>query len=162
MMHIVKLYPTHDGQSFSAFGRIYSGTVKPGDTVQVLGEGYSPDEDCEDVTISTVSAVSIPRGRRRTAVNMAIAGNWVLLDGIDSTIAKTATITSSKNTLQDHSRDPVYIFHPLRFPQVSPLLCFIHIHRFHYIFIDSRDFKIGGRGICDEAFNGTLESSRLT
>jgi len=115
MMHIVKLYPTHDGQSFSAFGRIYSGTVKPGDQVKVLGEGYSPDEDSEDMTVATISAVSIPRGRRRTAVSMAIAGNWVLLDGIDSTIAKTATITSYKQ----NSEDSVYIFHPLRFPQVS-------------------------------------------
>jgi hypothetical protein len=30
MIHCVKLYASPDGQSFSVFGRIYSGTVKPG------------------------------------------------------------------------------------------------------------------------------------
>ena len=122
MMHIVKLYPTHDGQAFSAFGRIYSGTVRPGDQVKVLGEAYSPDDDSEDITVATISAISIPRGRRRTAVSMAIAGNWVLLDGIDSTIAKSATITSCKRNLEG----VVHIFHPLRFPQVS-LVSFFYL-----------------------------------
>jgi len=30
MIHVTKLYAAPDGQSFSAYGRIYSGTVKPG------------------------------------------------------------------------------------------------------------------------------------
>ena len=30
VIHVAKLYAESDGQSFSAFGRIYSGTVKPG------------------------------------------------------------------------------------------------------------------------------------
>ena len=94
VMHCVKLYAATDGQSFSAFGRIYSGVIKPGDRVKVLGEAYSPDDD-EDMALATVSAVSIPRGRRRTDVSMARAGNWVMLDGIDANIAKTATIVSA-------------------------------------------------------------------
>ncbi len=31
VIHVAKLYAEPDGQSFSAFGRIYSGTVKPGE-----------------------------------------------------------------------------------------------------------------------------------
>ena len=31
VIHVAKLYAESDGQSFSAFGRIYSGTVKPGE-----------------------------------------------------------------------------------------------------------------------------------
>ena len=30
VIHVAKLYAESDGQSFAAFGRIYSGTVKPG------------------------------------------------------------------------------------------------------------------------------------
>ena len=30
MIHVTKLYAAPNGQSFSAYGRIYSGTVKPG------------------------------------------------------------------------------------------------------------------------------------
>jgi hypothetical protein len=31
VVHVAKLYAEPDGRSFSAFGRIYSGTVKPGE-----------------------------------------------------------------------------------------------------------------------------------
>ena len=45
VMHCVKLYTDTDGQSFSAFGRIYSGIVKPGDRVKVLGEAGQEARD---------------------------------------------------------------------------------------------------------------------
>ena len=115
MMHVVKLYASDDGQTFSAFGRIYSGTVRPGERVRVLGEGYSPEDDEEDMCIATVGAVAIPRGRIQTLVSRATAGNWVLLEGIEATISKTATI-ASLSTKED---DEVHIFAPLKFPQAG-------------------------------------------
>jgi 116 kDa U5 small nuclear ribonucleoprotein component len=45
VIHCVKMYASADGLTFSTFGRIYSGTVKPGDRVRVLGEGYSSQDD---------------------------------------------------------------------------------------------------------------------
>jgi 116 kDa U5 small nuclear ribonucleoprotein component len=53
MVHITKLYQTTDAQSFRAFGRVFSGTLKKGMQVKVLGEGYSP-EDEEDMVKATV------------------------------------------------------------------------------------------------------------
>ena len=89
-----------------------------GDRVRVLGEAYSPDDD-EDMAMATVEAVSVPRGRSRTDVNMAKAGNWILLDGVDANTSKTATITSTardeNNPMED---DDIHIFAPLKFPQV--------------------------------------------
>jgi U5 small nuclear ribonucleoprotein component len=137
MIHITKLYangmsnviaastnsnikPTA-GETFSAFGRVYSGTVKPGDKVKVLGEAYSPEDD-EDVAFAVVKSISIPRGRYKTEVNIAKAGNWVLLEGIDASIAKTATITSTNNATANDDNDEdneVHIFAPLKFPQVG-------------------------------------------
>ena len=125
MMHCVKLYSSNDGQSFSTFGRIYSGTIKPGERVKVLGEGYSP-QDQEDMAVVTVGAVSIPRGRKRTDVTAASAGNWVLLQGVDANIAKTATITSlgaNEDGIDDEEDDDdeegVQIFTPLKFAQAG-------------------------------------------
>jgi U5 small nuclear ribonucleoprotein component len=127
MMHCVKLYSANDGQSFETFGRIYSGTIRPGDRVQVLGEGYSP-QDQEDMAIATVEAVSIPRGRSRTVVTAASAGNWVLLKGVDSNIAKTATIVGLKSNSnmdmeggqeEEDEEDGVQIFSPLKFAQAG-------------------------------------------
>ena len=106
VIHATKMYA--HGQSFSVFGRIYSGTIRPAETVQVLGEAYMPPDD-EDLASATVENVSIPRGRSRLTVTLAQAGNWVLLDGIDATISKTATIVGK-------SASEAHIFKPLQFP----------------------------------------------
>mmetsp|Transcript_18913 Transcript_18913/g.28330 ORF Transcript_18913/g.28330 Transcript_18913/m.28330 type:complete len:1088 (+) Transcript_18913:192-3455(+) len=130
MIHVTKLYANGisstttssgtappAGQTFSAFGRIYSGSIKQGDKVKVLGEAYSPEDD-EDASYAVVKSVSISRGRYKTEVNVATAGNWVLIDGVDASIAKTATITSTGGN-DDDDEDEVRIFAPLKFPQVG-------------------------------------------
>jgi U5 small nuclear ribonucleoprotein component len=49
--------------------------------------------------------------RYKIKVNSASAGSWVLLEGIDSSIIKTATITDIK----DIEDDPVCIIRPIKF-----------------------------------------------
>src|SRR5438105_3928918 len=88
MVHIVKLYPKADCSAFDAFGRVFSGTVREGATVKVLGEGYSL-EDEEDMTVKEISKVWIGESRYRLEVPSVPAGNWVLLEGIDASIVKT-------------------------------------------------------------------------
>ena len=55
-LQIVKLYHKPDCASFDAFGRVVSGTIKVGDTVSVLGEGYTLEDD-EDMTVKTVTDI---------------------------------------------------------------------------------------------------------
>lgn len=62
MVQVGKLYHTTDAQSFRAFGRVLSGTLKKGMGVKVLGEGYSP-EDEEDMMKSTVEDIWISEAR---------------------------------------------------------------------------------------------------
>ena len=62
MVQIAKLYHTTDAQSFRAFGRVISGTLKKGSEVKVLGEGYSP-EDEEDMVKATVEDLWISQAR---------------------------------------------------------------------------------------------------
>ena len=70
--------------------------------------------------MATVEAVSIPRGRARTDVTMAKAGNWILIEGVNANISKTATITGTAGDENNPSEeDDVQIFAPLKFPQVS-------------------------------------------
>lgn len=47
--------------------------------------------------------------RYKIEVNRVPAGNWVLMEGIDQPIVKTATITSAR------TKEDLYIFRPLRF-----------------------------------------------
>ena len=72
-----------------------------GGRVKVLGEAYTPDDD-EDMAFATVSNVWIPRGRSRTEVMMARAGNWVLLGGVDADIVKTATKLMAGKAITTH------------------------------------------------------------
>jgi U5 small nuclear ribonucleoprotein component len=126
MIHVTKLYASSQpqantaGQKFSALGRIYSGSVKAGDKVKVMGEAYSPEDD-EDMAFATVESVSIPRGRYGTEVSIAKAGSWVLLEGVDANIVKTATITNAKSSSAAGygNGNDIEIFAPLKFTQAG-------------------------------------------
>lgn len=73
VIQICKLFPKGDTSAFDAFGRIYSGTVKPGDRVRVLGEAYTP-EDEEDSSLATITNVWVYQARYRIPVSKAVAG----------------------------------------------------------------------------------------
>lgn len=62
MVHVTKLYHTTDAQSFRALGRVFSGTVRKGMSIKVLGEGYSP-EDEEDMMKVTVEDIWLGESR---------------------------------------------------------------------------------------------------
>eukprot|EP01114_Cavostelium_apophysatum_P008768 TRINITY_DN2152_c0_g1_i2.p1 TRINITY_DN2152_c0_g1~~TRINITY_DN2152_c0_g1_i2.p1 ORF type:complete len:970 (-),score=294.30 TRINITY_DN2152_c0_g1_i2:64-2973(-) len=113
VIQIVKLYTKADCSAFDAFGRIFSGTIKNGDTVKVLGESYSL-EDEEDMSIRDVAKVSIAESRYKIEVLQAVAGNWILLEGIDHSIMKTATVVGAEV-------ENAFIFRPLRFNTLSTM-----------------------------------------
>eukprot|EP01101_Sappina_pedata_P011403 TRINITY_DN7677_c0_g1_i1.p1 TRINITY_DN7677_c0_g1~~TRINITY_DN7677_c0_g1_i1.p1 ORF type:complete len:978 (+),score=435.62 TRINITY_DN7677_c0_g1_i1:64-2997(+) len=111
MLHIVKLYPKQDCSTFDAFGRVLSGRLTVGDRIKVLGEGYSI-EDEEDMAKADVSQLWVNQTRYRIPIDCVTAGNWVLIEGVDSSIIKTATIV-------DEEADECYIFRPLKFNATS-------------------------------------------
>lgn len=108
MVNVTKLYPKSDCSVFDAFGRVYSGTIQTGQTLRVLGEGYSPDDE-EDMTIKEVTKLWVYQARYRIPISKAPAGSWVLIEGVDASIMKTATLCPTDMD------DDVYIFRPLRF-----------------------------------------------
>uniref|UniRef100_M4B206 Tr-type G domain-containing protein n=1 Tax=Hyaloperonospora arabidopsidis (strain Emoy2) TaxID=559515 RepID=M4B206_HYAAE len=110
MINIVKLYSSPDGTTFSAFGRVYSGEARENKDVKILGEAYSAEDD-EDMCTRTIGSVCVAQGRYNIKVNRIPAGNWVLLEGVDASITKSATITDADyNLLQD---EEVGIFRPI-------------------------------------------------
>jgi U5 small nuclear ribonucleoprotein component len=67
MVQVSKLFHTTDAQSFRAFGRVLSGTVRKGMQIKVLGEGYSP-EDEEDMMKVTVEDIWLSESRSVAAI----------------------------------------------------------------------------------------------
>ncbi|KAK9448518.1 P-loop containing nucleoside triphosphate hydrolase protein [Limtongia smithiae] len=107
VLHITKLYSSSDGSEFYSFGRVFSGTLRPGQQVRVLGEGYSLDDE-EDMAHTTITELWIPEAQYKVPVMSVPAGNWVLLVGIDASIVKTATVVS--RTMDEDA----YIFRPIK------------------------------------------------
>ncbi|KAG8006775.1 hypothetical protein GBF38_022790 [Nibea albiflora] len=140
MCHTTKMYSTEDGVQFHAFGRVLSGTIQAGQPVKVLGENYTL-EDEEDSQVCTVGRlwISVARYaawvwfpicvefirdcikklysldvfRYQIEVNRVPAGNWVLIEGCDQPIVKTATITEPRGN------EEAQIFRPLKFNTAS-------------------------------------------
>jgi len=108
VIHVTKLFSTQDASTFNAFGRVMSGTAKPGEQVRVLGEGYTI-EDEEDTTMATISDTWIAESRYNIPVSGVPAGNYVLLGGVENGIVKTATIVAAQ--LPDN--EDAYIFRPV-------------------------------------------------
>lgn len=95
VVHVTKLFNTVDAKGFRSFGRVLSGTARPGLPVRVLGEGYSVDDE-EDMTTASIGDVLIAETRYNIATDGAPAGNLVLLGGVDNSIVKSATIVAPK------------------------------------------------------------------
>ena len=108
VIQITKLFATSDATGFHSFGRVLSGTARPGMQVRVLGEGYSIDDE-EDMTKATITDVWIAESRYNIPTDGVPAGNWALLGGVDNSIVKSATIVPL--TLPDD--DEAYIFKPI-------------------------------------------------
>ncbi|KAA1471418.1 Calreticulin-domain-containing protein [Dentipellis sp. KUC8613] len=107
MVHVTKLYHTTDALSFRAYGRVFSGTLKKGMDIKVLGEGYSP-EDEEDMMKVQVEDIWLSESRYFIPADEVPAGNLVLIGGVDASITKTATLASP-----DIEED-LHIFRPIK------------------------------------------------
>ena len=109
VIQITKLFNTPDATGFYSFGRVMSGIAKSGQQVRVLGEGYTVDDE-EDMTSTTITSTWIASSRYNIPTSGVPAGNWVLLNGVDNSIVKTATIVPPR--LPDD--EEAYIFKPLK------------------------------------------------
>lgn len=119
--NVMKLYNSPDGTNFYALTRIYSGTLKIGTKIKILGESYSEDDD-EDMAVSEITGIAVSIGRFSIDVNSVIAGNLVLLSGIDGPIKKTATlIDMNLNSSTTDSDEFISIFRPLKF-DLTPIM----------------------------------------
>ena len=90
---------------FIAFARVFSGSLKAGDEVFVLGPKYDPGrsgallaagempEDCHG-TKATISGVYMLLGRDLEPIDCASAGNIVGISGLSNSVIKSATLCS--------------------------------------------------------------------
>lgn len=95
MLYVSKMVPTTDKGRFYAFGRVFSGTVRTGQKVKIMGANYvvGKKEDCYN---KTVQRTVLMMGRYVESIEDVPAGNTVGLVGVDQFILKSATLTTSE------------------------------------------------------------------
>merc|ERR1719198_2698796 len=91
MMYISKLILTPDKGRFFAFGRVFSGTVKTGQKVKIMGPNYVQGKK-EDLFVKNVQRTILMMGRKTDAVEAVTCGNTCALVGVDQYILKAGTI----------------------------------------------------------------------
>jgi elongation factor 2 len=94
MMFISKMIPTSDSGRFYAFGRVFSGKIKQGEKVRIMGPNFKPGKQ-EDLHIKTIQRVVLMMGRKAEDVVDVPCGNTCSLVGVDQALLKQGTISTS-------------------------------------------------------------------
>ncbi|DBA75465.1 TPA: hypothetical protein ACH3X1_010720 [Trebouxia sp. C0004] len=80
---------------FLAFGRVFSGVLKDGQSVHVLSVAYNPAQPHLQRQIHQVDGLYLMMGRGLDRLQQVPAGNVIAIGGLGTAILKSATITSS-------------------------------------------------------------------
>ncbi|KAA6422007.1 MAG: Ribosomal S5 Elongation factor G III V family [Trebouxia sp. A1-2] len=80
---------------FLAFGRVFSGVLKDGQSVHVLSAAYNPAQPHLQRQIHQVDGLYLMMGRGLDRLQQVPAGNVIAIGGLGTAILKSATITSS-------------------------------------------------------------------
>jgi len=95
MVYISKMVPTSDKGRFYAFGRVFSGTVRTGMKVRIMGPNYTPGSK-SDLFLKNIQRTVLMMGHKAEAVEDIPAGNTVGLVGVDQYLLKSGTISDSE------------------------------------------------------------------
>jgi len=95
MLYVSKMVPTTDKGRFYAFGRVFSGTVRTGQKVRIMGANYVPGSKT-DLFVKNIQRTVIMMGRFVESVEDIPAGNTVGLVGVDQYLVKSGTISDSE------------------------------------------------------------------
>jgi elongation factor 2 len=95
MMYVSKMVPSNDKGHFYAFGRVFSGRIKAGQKVRIMGPNYEPGNK-SDCFVRPVQRTVVMMGRHVESIGDCPCGNTIALVGIDEYMVKGGTITDSE------------------------------------------------------------------
>jgi len=95
MLYVSKMVPTSDKGRFYAFGRVFSGTVRTGQKVRIMGPNYVPGKKT-DLFVKSIQRTVLMMGRYVEPIEDIPCGNTCALVGIDQYLLKCGTITDSE------------------------------------------------------------------
>lgn len=112
IMYISKMIETDDNSRFIAFGRVFSGTITQGTEIKIIPPEYEHEK--RNFMKAKVQGTSVAVGKFIRPIDKIVCGNTGCLLGIDKSLAKSGTITTSNSKIlpkikdMKHSVSPVY------------------------------------------------------
>jgi len=95
-MYVSKMVPTSEKGRFIAFGRVFAGTIKTGQTVRILGPDYEFGKK-KDLYVKKIQRTLLMMGRYTEQISDCPAGNMIGLMGVDQYLLKSGTIVTNEN-----------------------------------------------------------------
>ena len=83
------------GSRFNAFGRLFSGTIRPGDKMTIMNENYEYGKRSNVVFNKNIPRVLKIVASKIYTLDHAVAGLIIALGGIDDYLVKSGTVTSN-------------------------------------------------------------------
>ena len=96
IVYVSKMIPMDSGR-FVAFGRIFSGTLKTGMKVNILGSNYDPETKNDYYEGKPIQRIMSMIGNKFETNEEIECGNTCAIMGIDNYLVKTGTITDHPN-----------------------------------------------------------------
>jgi elongation factor 2 len=93
MMYVSKMVPTSEKGRFYAFGRVFSGTVRTGQEVRIMGPDYVPGKKT-DLYVKKIQRTVLMMGRYVEQLPDCPCGNIIGLVGVDAYLLKAGTIST--------------------------------------------------------------------
>ncbi|KAJ3426426.1 eukaryotic translation elongation factor 2a tandem duplicate 1-related [Anaeramoeba flamelloides] len=112
MVYVSKMVPAPDKGRFYSFGRVFSGTLKGGQKVRIMGPDYTPGKK-KGLFIKPIPRVVVMMGNYVEKVSDCPCGSIIGIIGIDKYLLKTGTISTSEEA---------YSIKAMKF-SVSPVAC---------------------------------------
>lgn len=92
-MFVSKMFPANDSR-FYAFGRVFSGTIKTGQKVKIMGGNYVYGEKTDLIEDKSIQGIVIMMAKTTEQMNEVPCGNIVGLVGIDQYMTKSGTLSN--------------------------------------------------------------------
>jgi elongation factor 2 len=92
VLYVAKMVPNADYSRFFAFGRVFSGTIKPGQQVYVLQAGSDKNPVCR--IQNTLNML----GKKMASVESVPCGNTCTIAGVDKFLVKNGTLAESASS----------------------------------------------------------------
>merc|ERR1712048_202525 len=94
-MYVSKMVPTSEKGRFIAFGRVFAGCVKTGQTVRILGPDFEFGKK-KDLYVKKIQRTVLMMGKYTEQISDCPAGNMIGLMGIDQYLLKSGSVTTSE------------------------------------------------------------------